>query len=172
MDEPKPRTGYLRKFARELLKRHGITEPPVDLRRLVECEGLEYQEVDYFPDDVDALIIPIDGRIVAAVNMNQTRTRRRFSLAHELGHHLLHPDRSIHEERMTVDSEISSGCSRKKKDIYETEADMFAGELLVPLPFLKKTYKSGMSIPEVANIFDVSESVSSIAISTHYTSLF
>lgn len=167
----KPRVSYIRKVARQLLDRHGIKEPPVNLQRLVESEGLEYQEVDYFPDDVDALIIPIDGRIVAAVNLNQTPNRRRFSLAHELGHHYLHQDRSFLEERTTIDSVDIRSC-RNSKDIYETEADIFASELLIPLAFLKTVYTTGMSIPEVAKVFMVSEAAASVAISKHFNSLF
>ncbi len=167
----KPRVGYVRTIARKLLEKHGIKQPPVDLQRLVEREGLEYDEVDYFPDDVDAMIIPIDGRIVAAVNLNQAPNRRRFSLAHELGHHFLHRDRSVLEDRVTIDSGHELTCG-KSKDVYETEADMFASELLIPLAFLKRAYKKGMSIPEVAEIFSVSEQAASVAVSQHFNSLF
>lgn len=168
----KPRIGYIRKYARELLKRCNITEPPVNLLLIVEKEGLEYQEVDYFPDDVDALIIPIQNRIVAAVNKNQSPNRQRFSLAHELCHHLLHQDRSVLEERITIDSSPPSRDEIHSKDVYETEADIFAGELLVPLPFLKKVFRPGLTAPDIARLFEVSQEVASIAISNHFTSLF
>lgn len=167
----KPRVGYIRTVARKLLERHGIKAPPVDLQKLVESEGLEYQEVNYFPPDVDAMIIPIEGRIVAAVNLNQSPNRRRFSLAHELGHHFLHQDRSVLEERTTIDSGDVRQC-RNSKDVYEMEADIFASELLIPLAFLKSVYTKGMSIPDVAEIFMVSEAAASVAISKHFNSLF
>lgn len=167
----KPRVGYVRTVARKLLDKHGIKQPPVDLQKLVEDEGLEYDEVDYFPDEVDAMIIPIEGRIVAAVNVNQAPNRRKFSLAHELGHHFLHQDRSVLEERITIDSGHERTCG-KSKDVYEVEADMFASELLIPLAFLKSIYKKGMSIPEVAEIFMVSEAAASVAVSQHFNSLF
>jgi Zn-dependent peptidase ImmA (M78 family) len=168
----KPRTGFIRKYARELLKRCGITDPPVDLRVILEKEGLEYQEVDYFPDDVDALIIKMEDRTVAAVNKNQSSTRRRFSLAHELCHHLLHGDRTVLDDRITIDSPPSGVEETSSKDPYEAEADIFAGEVLVPLPMLKQHFRSGLTAADVARIFSVSEHVASIAISTHYASLF
>ncbi len=168
----KPRIGYVRKYARELLKRYNITDPPVDLRVIVEKVGLEYQEVDYFPDDVDALIVPMNERIIAAVNKNQSITRRRFSLAHELCHHLLHHDRSVLDDQITIDSQLLIAHETSSKDPYEAEADIFAGELLVPLPMLKQHFRSGLTAPDVARIFAVSEHVASIAISTHFTSLF
>jgi Zn-dependent peptidase ImmA (M78 family) len=167
----KPRTGYVRKYARILLKRCNITAPPVDLQLIVQKEGLEYQEVDYFPDDVDALIIPMKDRVFAAVNKNHSPNRRRFSLAHELCHYLLHRDRSVLEERVTIDSPFDRD-EVHSKDIFEQEADIFAGELLIPLPFLKEAFGKGITVPDIARIFEVSEQAASIAISTHYSSLF
>jgi Zn-dependent peptidase ImmA (M78 family) len=167
----KPRIGFVRKYARELLKRHGISGPPVDLQILLKKEGLDYQEVDYFPDDVDALIIPFEGRVIAAVNQNHHINRRRFSLAHELCHHLLHQDRSVLEDRITIDTDLIQEQFHSK-DVYEAEADIFAGELLVPLPFLKKEYKKGLVTADIALIFQVSEQVAAIAISNHFSSLF
>jgi Zn-dependent peptidase ImmA (M78 family) len=167
----KPRIGYVRGVVRGLLRRHNFKSPPVDLKTLVESEGLEYQEVDYFEDDVDALIIPFDGRIIAAVNQNHAPNRRRFSLAHELGHHFLHADRSVLDEIPNIDT----GHLRDEVHsigVYEREANIFAGELLVPLEMLKTTYKEGVTIPEIADIFNVSEQVASIAVSTHFNSLF
>jgi Zn-dependent peptidase ImmA (M78 family) len=168
----KPRVGYLRKYARELLKRCGITGPPVDLRVVAEKIGLEYQEVDYFPDDVDALIIKMGDRTVAAVNKNQSFRRRRFSLAHEFCHHLLHPDRTVLDDQVTIDAPPAGISEAASKDPYEAEADIFAGELLVPLPMLKEHFRSGLTAADVARIFAVSDHVASIAISTHFASLF
>ncbi len=64
----KPRVGYVRKYARELLKRCGITDPPVDLRVVVEKVGLEYQEVDYISEDIDGMIVQMEGRVIAVAN--------------------------------------------------------------------------------------------------------
>jgi Zn-dependent peptidase ImmA (M78 family) len=168
----RPRANFIRKAAQELLARCGIKDPPVDLRRVCAKSGLCYEEVDYFPDDVDALIITLEDRVVAAVNANQSENRRRFSLAHELCHHLLHQDRSILEERITIDNPPSGAAEYYDKDPFEAEADIFAAELLVPYPMLKKSFKTGQTAAELACVFAVSESVVSIAIARHYSSLF
>jgi Zn-dependent peptidase ImmA (M78 family) len=168
----KPRVGYVRKYARELLKRCGVTDLPVDLRIVVEKVGLEYQEVDYFSEDIDGMIVQMEGRVIAVANLNQSPNRRRFSLAHELGHHLLHPDRTVLDDRSSIDSPPPESDEFSSKDPYEAEADIFAGELLVPLPMLKQHFKSGMTAADVARLFAVSEQVASIAITTHFTSLF
>lgn len=166
-----PRTKFIRKAAIELLKRCSITEPPVDLRVITDKLGLVYEEVDYFPDDVDSLIIPVEDRVVAVVNINHSPTRRRFSLAHEICHYLYHKDRSLLEEAPTIDSPPAYE-DPARKDPYEVEADIFAGELLVPLPMLKKIYRPRQTAADIARAFDVSEAVASIAITTHFNALF
>lgn len=168
----KPRTRFVRQAARQLLKDCGITEPPVDLRIVAEKLGLGYEEVDYFPEDVEALIVPMKERTVAVVNKNFPRNRRRFSLAHELCHHHLHKDRSVLEDPTTIDSPDSSEDEFPSKDPFEAEADIFAGELLVPLAMLKKCYQPGFTAADVARIFEVSESAASVALLNHFSALF
>jgi len=168
-----PRKSFIRRAAIALLKRCKISDPPVDLLQIVKQCGLEYEEVGYFDDDVDALIIPYDGKIVAAVNQNSSVNRRRFSLAHELCHHLYHQDRSMLIESMTVDSPFEGSFTEtSSKDPFESEADVFAGELLVPLFMLKKHYSPGHTAANIAQIFQVSEQVASIALTSHFDALF
>ena len=75
------------------------------LRVVAEELGLGYEEVDYFPDDVEALIVAMGDRTVAVVNKNFPKNKQqRFTLAHELCHHYLHKDRGVLEEITTIDS--------------------------------------------------------------------
>jgi Zn-dependent peptidase ImmA (M78 family) len=156
-----------------LLKRSRINDPPVDLKIVAEKVGLVYEEVDYFPDDVDSLIIPVEGKVIAAVNLKQSNSRRRFSLAHEICHYLYHQDRSSFEDVPSIDSPPSRYTEDvSHKDPYEAEADIFAGELLVPFPMLKKAYRPGCTAADIARTFEVSEAVASIAMTSHFNALF
>lgn len=173
----RPRTRFIRQAARQLLKDCRISDPPVDLRVVAAKLGLGYEEVDYFPDDVEALIVPMEDRTVAVVNKNFPKNHRRFSLAHELCHHYLHQDRSVLEDPNTIDaSDLDSsdllGTEAATKDPLEAEADIFAGELLVPLFMLKKHYKPGFTAGDIARIFEVSESAASVALLNHFSALF
>lgn len=167
----KPRTSFLRKAAHQILKECGISEPPVDLLTIVKKRGLEYDEDDCFEDGVDAMIVPMDGRVIAVVNKKSHINRRRFSLAHEFCHHLFHQDREALRAAVTIDSppeyDVGGG-----KDPFEVEADIFAGELLVPVFMLKKHYRPGYTAADVARIFEVSQDVASIAITSHFSALF
>jgi len=81
----------------------------------------------------------------------------------------LHKDGKF-EEPITIDSPPSEEDEFGSKDPAEMEADLFAGQLLVPLEMLKLHVKKG--IPELSKIFLVSEQVVSIAISKHMRALF
>ncbi|MGA8429259.1 MAG: ImmA/IrrE family metallo-endopeptidase [Candidatus Sulfotelmatobacter sp.] len=163
------RAAFVRKMASKVLKESRIDTPPVDLVAILRKHGIEYEEVEDFPDSVDALIIEDDAKVYAAVNSRHHLHRRRFSLAHELGHHFLHKDGRF-EEPITIDSPPSEEDEFGSKAPAEIEADLFAGELLVPLEMLKRHVKKG--IPELSKIFLVSEQVVSIAISKHMNALF
>jgi len=92
----KPRYGYARQMARKVLKDCGVTEPPVDLKQILDKHGYEYLEVDTFPKKVDALFVETDGGCYFAVNASQHLHRKRFSVAHEFGHILLKHNAVIH----------------------------------------------------------------------------
>jgi len=59
----------------------------------------------------------------------------RFTLAHEIGHVVLHSGESYFRDRSI--SEPGSGCGRPS---YEIEADAFAAELLMPRKLLRNVF--------------------------------
>jgi Zn-dependent peptidase ImmA (M78 family) len=164
------RSYFVRQMAQKVLKESKITVPPVDLLTILRVHGIQYEEMDDFPDSVDALIIERGHQTYAAVNARQHLHRRRFSLAHELGHFFLHRGDYGSEPAVTIDDPPSEEEVIATKDPAESEADMFAGELLVPLAMLKPHARKG--VPELSRIFLVSEHVIGVAISKHYNVLF
>jgi Zn-dependent peptidase ImmA (M78 family) len=156
-------------MARKILAESKVKAPPVDLLLILSAHGIGYEEVDDFPDTVDALIVEDGSNVYAAVNARQHLHRRRFSLAHELGHYFIHRD-GMPEEAITIDNPPTDDMGEVTKSPAETEADLFAGELLVPLEMLKLHVQKG--IPELSRIFLVSEQVISIAISRHMKALY
>lgn len=170
----KARKGYARQMARKVLKDCGITEPPVDLKEILDRKGYEYIEVDTFLDEVDALFMrnEDDGQIYAAVNANHHLHRQRFSLAHEFGHILLNHDLNYYRTDITINSPPTIKAHTAFEAAFETEAHNFAGELLVPLEMLKKEFEETNELSELSKRFLVSQQVVSIAISTHMQSLY
>jgi Zn-dependent peptidase ImmA (M78 family) len=166
------RVGYARKMAREVIKKFSITKLPVNMSIILEGYGFQYLEVESFPEKLDALFIFNNGISYAAVNKNHHLHRKKFSLAHELGHKLMNHDVNYYKSSFTIDNPPNKDEHHKLEDIFEKEANIFAGELLVPLNMLKSEFKKSQDIPSLSRIFEVSQEVMSIRIKDHMGILF
>ena len=74
--------------------------------------------------------------MVIGVNRDQATVRQRFTIAHELGHLLLHEYSRVHVDR-GFRVRLRSGLSSEGTDRDEMEANRFAAELLMPIEFLQ-----------------------------------
>jgi len=91
--------------------------------------------------------ITLKEKKLIGYNQNHAPVRIRFSVAHEIGHiRMDHPDGVFDVE------------ANKAKN-YESEANAFAGEFLVPLESLKTAFKGCRDYKELAKYFTVSASV-------------
>lgn len=117
------------KMAARLLNRHGLT-PPYDLEALV----LNYASVEfhYFPVDADGITIGIGGeeKPQILINLDSPDTRRKFTLAHELGHII------IPWHTGTIVSHLGKIEANSEYRKMESEANQFAAELLLPSSWL------------------------------------
>ncbi len=115
--------------ARQLLKHFG-KNPPIDIESLLEAHNIviRTQELE---DSVSGMLVIKDDRAIIGVNEGHHLNRQRFTLAHELGHFLLHRGASsIFIDASTVFfRDITSSDGSK---VQEIEANAFAAELLMP----------------------------------------
>lgn len=89
-----------------------------------------------------------DARIV--INAEHSRQRQRFTIAHELGHYILH-----RKEQNTFEDVIFF----RGKDMTNIEysANKFAGDLLMPEDKVRERISSGIKdLRELSSYFDVS----------------
>lgn len=168
----KPRYSYARQVARKVLKDCRITELPVDLEHILDKQGFEYLEVDTFPKKVDALFIETDGAYYFAINSCHHLHRKRFSVAHELGHILLRHNLSYYGNDISIDNPPTSQTHTSAEGAFEKEANAFAGELLIPLDMLKKEFSLTPEIDILAKKFLVSQDAMGVAISINMRSLY
>ena len=108
-----------------------------------------------------AYISEEDGNKYIIFNGDDAKTRQRFTIAHELGHHVLGHTKyqpKLRDTNYTI------------RDPIETAANNFAAELLVPMRMLEIAIGDDLkkSTKELANMFDVSESVMSIRLEQFY----
>lgn len=135
----------------------GVDTPPVPLLEMVSSYGLDVVTLDFsvIPSGNEiAGFLDFDKKIIV-INKADSPNRQRFTIAHELGHFLLHQDYAMDKDRYMV------LLRRPLKDTNysneEKEANCFAAYLLVPPEILQK-YKD---VPNgiIATMFAVSEDV-------------
>lgn len=140
-DEPTPpapptvtareRAGDARGEARRLLQKYGISEPPVDVERIARGEGLTIERRQLGDDDGHLV-----GRRIE-VNADHALTRQRFTIAHELGHFILHSEHGTDEHS-------------------EREVEVFAAALLIPRELLGREFAAEPDPDALARKFRVS----------------
>lgn len=131
--------------ADNLLVMYGMEEPPINVHRLAEKLGVSVFE----KQTNTAGQLQIDSekqRAYIYVNPTDSRVRQRFTMAHEIGHLMLHRGQTQFRE-----TEIPG-------DRQEIEANQYAANLLVPLWMLSaEAPHFDFEIPPLARKFQVSK---------------
>ncbi len=144
--------------AAELLREHGITAPAVDAGALAEALGISVQ-YERLADDMSGVLLVEGGTAKVAINDSHHRNRQRFTLAHEIGHVLLHAG----EDGLFVDRRFFRNEWSSKGELREEiEANAFAASLLMPRRFVAQCIEPGAGITDLdvfrlATRFEVSE---------------
>jgi|GEM_PF-2362188 len=144
----KKSTAYVRKMARKALKDYfndNANTLPVPIEDVVKKYNIEILYLDSLEPNHKAIkhVLPEENRVLFGINKNHHIHSQRFSIGHELGHHILgHPP-----EHSCTDDEIR---------LYNQEADEFSSEMLMPLSEIKSALTKKKSVAEIAKIFCVS----------------
>lgn len=142
--------GEAERRAQELIRRHYIQKPPVDPEAIARREEISVSYVTFtgaVNDQTSGYIEPTGPKIV--VNVDQPAARKTYTIAHELGHFLLHPD-YIRSARYQVFPRRDEPDANKPPE--QREADAFAAALLVPMDMLAR-YRTLASPDELPSLF-------------------
>ena len=140
------RRKYIRSLTEDILRRQRIRRGKVPVDEIAESLGITIQRDNFDggdTDDISGFLFrnKATGRAVIGVNASQGAERQRFTIAHELGHFLLHEGDTVHVDRdfrvKLRNSKSSEGTDREEK-----EANLFAAELLMPERFLDEELRS------------------------------
>jgi Zn-dependent peptidase ImmA (M78 family) len=135
------RRKYIRDLAEKLLKKHCPRGVPVDPAQIAQELGIEVR-LEKVDDGLSGFLLrdQKNDRVVIGANLRHHPKRRKFTVAHELGHFLLHEAATVHlDERkpgyivQRRDEKSSTG-----EDVFEREANLFAAELLMPAKAIAK----------------------------------
>src|SRR5260221_1368934 len=82
-------------------------------------------------DDISGMLVTKGGETTICINKDQHANRQRFTIAHEIGHHVLRhllAGEHVHVDRVI----LRSAASSEGTDLREIEAHQFAACLLMP----------------------------------------
>jgi Zn-dependent peptidase ImmA (M78 family) len=112
----------------------GALDLPVDVELVARHLSIPvlYEPFQGEKNDISGILYRDADRTVIGVNSANTWTRQRFTIAHEIGHYLLHKgQRGLHVDR-TVYLQFRDERSATAVDRDEIQANAFAAELLMP----------------------------------------
>ena len=115
--------------AQNLIKKHKVSIP-VDLVALLKKLGISLNVSPL--ESMSGFAYQKDGRKVIGVNQGDGAHRQRFTIAHELGHMLLHANSDVLFDRKNDFVYFRDGHSSTGQNVREVEANAFAAELLMP----------------------------------------
>jgi DNA modification methylase len=136
-----------------LLERTGITQPPIPLEPLLEGLNIELSARPGMRED--AAVVPMTDPSLGHpaywmiyYNPDRPPARQRFTLAHEIGHVLLHGA----ERGVAASARSGRGGAR------ERQVDRFAEELLMPAPMVRAAVRQyGTNVERLRALFLVSK---------------
>jgi len=158
----KPDYARARHEALRLLNKAGIYEPPVNPIEIARQVGVTVNFVRFSGESegVSGLYNPAQNAIL--VNLEEAGVRQTFTVAHELGHKVLHEDWAKSDAYRV----LWRDPRKQTRDRWETEANVFAASLLMPKQMVDR-YRS-LPPSTIARIFAVSEQVAGFRLQNLY----
>ena len=122
----------IRRESQRLLSGANVEDPPVSVDAIARSVGARVV-LEALDTDLSGVLHIVDGTPLIGVNSSHSKTRQRFTIAHELGHLTLHGEQTFVDRRFVFlrDQRAASGSDRE-----EIQANMFAAELLMPQAWL------------------------------------
>ncbi len=138
------RRRHIRSVVEQLLDAHNLYAVPVDVAHIATALNVQIHNDTAAADNLSGFLLRDvnNRRALIGVNSTHTPTRKRFTVAHEIGHLLLHEGEVLHVDQRNG---IDLGFRIKRRDLAsslgtdeeEQEANFFAAELLMPSSLLE-----------------------------------
>lgn len=143
------------KEALDVMDRHHAGDLPIQMVDFASDLGIDVYRVPGWPNDLSGMIKrspDTDSGFAIYVNAEHPVVRRRFTIAHECAHAMLHPE--LIGDGIVDDALYRSGLSNR----IEAQANRLAADILMPRSRLNQLIEGGMtSVSELATTFWVSE---------------
>lgn len=157
----------------EQIKNQFIHSIPVDVVGLANALGIEVYKDDFDNKQMSGYIAKEEDGYFICVNKKHPATRQQFTIAHEIGHFVLHQHLLENNSLLPTFYKIGNGiinsalprCEQYYSHEYrktETEANSFAASLLMPEVEFIAAANDCDNLNDLANKFKVSVGAASI----------
>ena len=165
----KPNFNYIEEKATAILKKFNLYEPGFDIKELTKSLDIKLI-YDTLADDVAGFFVMTDNQSIITINRDNKPVRKRFTIAHEIGHSVLHSKEQpifIDKTPKVMFRNIASSTGEIFK---EREANAFAAALLMPKELIEQELQNApndinKAIRYLADTFNVSENAMSFRLS-------
>lgn len=123
---------------------------PVKITKISKAFNINVYEV-LMSENISGAIIKEYDKYIIYVNAADGRNRRRFTIAHEISHFILHKEQI--DDNLTDNAMYRSRLS----NVLERQANRLASEILMPAELVFNLLNKNKSISEMACLFEVSE---------------
>lgn len=144
----------------QIIKNHQST-PPVKVTPIAEDLGINVFSVPNWDNSISGMIKKNEDdptRYSIYVNGKHSRQRRRFTIAHEIAHFIMH--KTLIGDGIADDGHYRSSLSNQ----VEAQANALGGSILMPWHLLKPLISNITGTNELARVFDVSPDIMAIRI--------
>lgn len=126
-----------------ILNSFGSFKSSIDVKKIAELLGVSVIPYD-FGDEMSGVLVLKNDKGTIGFNKDHSITRQRFTIAHELGHYILH--RKNHND-VFVDRDFiimyRRNCKYSESELLqEQEANAFAAAILMPEPLIEQELKN------------------------------
>nr|WP_315394811.1 ImmA/IrrE family metallo-endopeptidase [uncultured Sphingobacterium sp.] len=150
-------------FINEVFSDNSEIELPVKIEHIIKKMKIDL--VNYtFDDEISGVLVLNDNQSTIGINQSHSDVRKRFTMAHELGHFVLHKDKG----NMFMDKVLFRKSSQEysSQDVQlEKEANYFAANILMPEKAVRMQFANSLNdfyddsnIQNLAEKFKVSSS--------------
>lgn len=160
----------IEKKAQEILRDHNLLQFPVDPLKVARALNIKVMNAKFSDPNISGVISKRGNEVSILLDYDDIPARKRFSIAHEIGHYVLHmndaDDYEIidNEDNYRTTAHDLDGWDNKRR--MEWEANTFAAALLMDEGLVRKEWELEKNIKILAWKFQVSESAIAVRLSS------
>lgn len=154
---------FLEDKTQKILAEFDLLSAPIDIIKCAEKMSVTVSSA-VLGEDVSGIFVLKNGAANIGYNLGESENRQRFTVAHELGHFVLHSKEKqlfVDKTQSTFYRDLNSSSGQLR---HEREANSFAAAILMPRVLVVEELekKPNSSIKALADKFKVSEQAMTI----------